>query len=106
MAKANTKVTTPNEFTVVEFNENGACEYTIKSRGTQLTIKTEDISQGWEVMGVNAASRAYRSMGSYKAFNTLADAEVTYKGLAGIELLHTSLCASAFIKRIQAGIKA
>lgn len=95
-----------NDFNVVVFNENGSFEYTVKSRGTLLTIRTNDITQGWDVMGQNAASRAYGTLGSYKWFATLEQAELAYKGLVGIELFHSSLCASAVINKAKETSKA
>ncbi len=104
MAKSQEKV--EKGFNVVVFNDNGAFEYTVKSRGTLLTIRTDDITQGWDVIGKNAASRAYGTLGSYKWFATLEQAELAYKGLAGIELFHSLLCASWVIEKAKESSKA
>lgn len=103
---AKSKVAVQNNFNVVKFNDNGSFEYTVKSRGTLLTIRTDDITQGWDVQGQNAASRAYGTLGSYKWFSTLEQAELAYKGLVGIELFHSSLCASAVISKAMENSKA
>ena len=99
------KTPAKNEFSVVRFNENGAFEYTVKSRGTKITISTEDITAGWDVRGQNAASRAYGTFGSFKWFEKLEEAEEAYKGLVGIVLFHTSLCASDVIKKAKESSK-
>jgi hypothetical protein len=55
-----------------------------KARGCEFTITRRP--DGWRVMVINAATRAWRSLGT-KDFPTLEEVEKHYKSLRGIAAL-------------------
>lgn len=75
--------------------------YTTKSRGTKMTLSWDFDNQEWTMCGVNAASRAYGTLGSYKAFASLEDVEKAYKGWVGIAAFDAAIETQAVLAKIR-----